>query len=193
MRHWSALSWGVARSSVKRSPFNKIIWYDLKIFSHWYGIRTICGGWSETIKSVCKEPWNELKLTSLIMISIVSMTTSMKKNYIHILFFWISFYSMLKNLQILKWVAFLDTQIKEKPFYLWIKIGQLTLALRNLKLVLYLFTFRRINLDRDRIRLKLHVPALYLESKYTMEGRILMMPILGSGNFYGNYCEYIKL
>lgn len=124
---------------------------------------------------------------------IVSVTTSMKKNYIHILFFWISFYSMLKNLQILKWVAFLDTQIKEKPFYLWIKIGQLTLALRNLKLVLYLFTFRRINLDRDRIRLKLHVPALYLESKYTMEGRILMMPILGSGNFYGNYCEYIKL
>ncbi|XP_044750407.1 uncharacterized protein LOC123310806 [Coccinella septempunctata] len=47
----------------------------------------------------------------------------------------------------------------------------------------------KINLDRDRIRLKLHVPSLYLESKYTMEGRILMMPILGSGNFYGNYSD----
>lgn len=42
---------------------NHLIWFEN--FFHWYGIRTICGGWSETIKPVCKEPWNELKLTSL--------------------------------------------------------------------------------------------------------------------------------
>ncbi|KAK9888499.1 hypothetical protein WA026_000749 [Henosepilachna vigintioctopunctata] len=45
----------------------------------------------------------------------------------------------------------------------------------------------KINLERNRIRLKVHIPSLYLVSKYTMEGRILMMPIAGSGNCYGNY------
>ncbi|KAL3282200.1 hypothetical protein HHI36_005394 [Cryptolaemus montrouzieri] len=47
----------------------------------------------------------------------------------------------------------------------------------------------KINLNKDRIRLKVHVPSLYLVSKYTMEGRILMMPIMGSGNCYGNYSD----
>ncbi|RZC41969.1 takeout, partial [Asbolus verrucosus] len=45
----------------------------------------------------------------------------------------------------------------------------------------------RIDMERNRIRIKLWLPRLQLTSKYTMEGRILMMPISGTGTSRGNY------
>ncbi|CAH1369261.1 unnamed protein product [Tenebrio molitor] len=45
----------------------------------------------------------------------------------------------------------------------------------------------KIDMDRDRIKIKLWLPYLELTSRYTMEGRILMMPISGSGISRGNY------
>ncbi|KRT83800.1 hemolymph juvenile hormone-binding protein, partial [Oryctes borbonicus] len=44
-----------------------------------------------------------------------------------------------------------------------------------------------IDFDKDKVRLKLWLPRLELSCHYSMEGRILMMPISGSGNSSGNY------
>ncbi|XP_015604816.1 uncharacterized protein LOC107272305 [Cephus cinctus] len=47
----------------------------------------------------------------------------------------------------------------------------------------------KIDLDKDRVRLKLYVPRLEMTSNYTMEGKILMLPITGKGLAYGNYTD----
>lgn len=56
--------------------------------------------------------------------------------------------------------------------------------------LLYLF---RIDYVRDRARLKIFIPQLQMESLYTMQGRILLMPIAGSGTSVGNYSKPTQL
>jgi hypothetical protein len=48
----------------------------------------------------------------------------------------------------------------------------------------------RIDLDKKRVRIKLWLPSLSMTSRYKMDGRVLMMPITGSGYSEGNYSEY---
>ncbi|KAK4879325.1 hypothetical protein RN001_007471 [Aquatica leii] len=47
----------------------------------------------------------------------------------------------------------------------------------------------KIDLKKDRVRIKLFLPYLRVVSKYTMDGRILMMPISGKGESCGNYSD----
>lgn len=44
-------------------------------------------------------------------------------------------------------------------------------------------------MEKDRVRIKLWIPHLTLNSNYAMEGRILMMPIGGKGRCRGNYSK----
>ncbi|KAB0797581.1 hypothetical protein PPYR_08574 [Photinus pyralis] len=45
----------------------------------------------------------------------------------------------------------------------------------------------KIDLKKDRVRLKLWLPHLRVVSQYSMNGRMLMMPISGKGESCGNY------
>ncbi|XP_001607003.1 protein takeout-like [Nasonia vitripennis] len=47
----------------------------------------------------------------------------------------------------------------------------------------------KLDLDKDRIRLKLYIPHLEMLSNYNMEGKILMLPITGKGLASGNYTD----
>ncbi|KAG7200226.1 hypothetical protein KM043_017703 [Ampulex compressa] len=47
----------------------------------------------------------------------------------------------------------------------------------------------RIDTDKDRIRLKLYIPRLEMLANYDMNGKILMLPITGSGTARGNYTD----
>lgn len=47
----------------------------------------------------------------------------------------------------------------------------------------------RLDMDKDRVRIKLWMPHLELTSNYSMDGRILMMPITGQGTGKGNYSK----
>ncbi|XP_012263654.3 protein takeout-like [Athalia rosae] len=47
----------------------------------------------------------------------------------------------------------------------------------------------KIDLDKERTRLKLFLPRLEMTSAYTMEGKILMLPIAGEGKAWGNYTD----
>lgn len=53
----------------------------------------------------------------------------------------------------------------------------------------FLFDFYRIDMSKDRIRLKLYIPRLEMDSDYSLKGRILMLPIIGSGQARGNYSD----
>lgn len=76
--------------------------------------------------------------------------------------------------------------------------GPSQFVLRHVKYVLHLYfilkqeasCFFRIDMDKNRMRIKLWLPHLELISQYTMEGRILMMPIAGTGVSRGNYCNF---
>lgn len=43
---------------------------------------------------------------------------------------------------------------------------------------------------KDRVRLRLWLPFLHMISDYDLDGKILMMPIVGSGMSEGNYSKY---
>ncbi|CAH0558255.1 unnamed protein product [Brassicogethes aeneus] len=45
----------------------------------------------------------------------------------------------------------------------------------------------KIDLDKNKVRIKLWIPHLEISSVYTMSGKILMMPIQGTGACTGNY------
>ncbi|KDR14109.1 Protein takeout [Zootermopsis nevadensis] len=47
----------------------------------------------------------------------------------------------------------------------------------------------RIDLDRRRVFLKLWLPYLRMTSHYKMDGRLLVLPITGSGYYEGNYTD----
>jgi hypothetical protein len=48
----------------------------------------------------------------------------------------------------------------------------------------------RIDLDKKRVFIRLWLPYLRMTSHYNINGRILMLPITGSGYNEGNYSEY---
>lgn len=50
----------------------------------------------------------------------------------------------------------------------------------------------RIDVDKNKMKIKIWLPRLEINSNYTMEGRILMMPIQGTGTTTGNYSELLK-
>lgn len=56
------------------------------------------------------------------------------------------------------------------------------------------FTLREIDVDPKlgRVRAELWFPALEMTSKYLIHGKLLLMPITGSGNAYGNFCKLIE-
>ncbi|XP_065162849.1 protein takeout-like [Atheta coriaria] len=45
----------------------------------------------------------------------------------------------------------------------------------------------RIDLEKNRVRIKLWLPKLEVMCQYELQGKILMMPISGSGESHGNY------
>ncbi|KAG5327741.1 TAKT protein, partial [Pseudoatta argentina] len=45
----------------------------------------------------------------------------------------------------------------------------------------------KIDIDNNRIRLKLYLPRLEMNARYNMEGKILLMPINGTGLARGNF------
>ncbi|KAF5285654.1 hypothetical protein FQR65_LT13084 [Abscondita terminalis] len=47
----------------------------------------------------------------------------------------------------------------------------------------------KVDMKKDRVRIKLFLPHLHVISQYSMEGRILMMPISGKGESSGNYSD----
>lgn len=57
------------------------------------------------------------------------------------------------------------------------------------------FTLRDIDVDAKKgcIRADLWFPSLGMKSNYAIHGNILLMPITGSGNAYGNFCKLFFL
>jgi len=47
----------------------------------------------------------------------------------------------------------------------------------------------RVDMEKERIRIKVWLPHLYMTANYSIEGRILMLPISGHGLSEGNYSE----
>ncbi|XP_060517811.1 protein takeout-like isoform X2 [Cylas formicarius] len=47
----------------------------------------------------------------------------------------------------------------------------------------------RFDFDKDKVKVKIWFPWLQVNTNYSMDGRILMMPIKGSGLSYGNYTD----
>ncbi|CAG9768262.1 unnamed protein product [Ceutorhynchus assimilis] len=45
----------------------------------------------------------------------------------------------------------------------------------------------KVDLDKDRLKIKLYIPRLEVNTNYTMNGKILMMPVTGTGLSFGNY------
>ncbi|XP_046420963.1 protein takeout-like [Neodiprion fabricii] len=47
----------------------------------------------------------------------------------------------------------------------------------------------KVDLEKERTKLKIFLPRLEMVANYTMDGRILMLPITGEGKGYGNYTD----
>lgn len=45
----------------------------------------------------------------------------------------------------------------------------------------------RVDMEKERIRIKVWLPFLHMTANYSIEGRILMLPISGAGLSEGNY------
>lgn len=45
----------------------------------------------------------------------------------------------------------------------------------------------RVDVNNDRVKLKLYLPRLEMNARYNMEGKILMLPITGNGMARGNF------
>ena len=45
----------------------------------------------------------------------------------------------------------------------------------------------RLDLDKNRMRLKLYIPRLEMVTNYKLDGRILLLPIIGHGLGHGNF------
>lgn len=43
--------------------------------------------------------------------------------------------------------------------------------------------------EKDRAKIQLFIPNLYMTGDYTIKGKIMMMPIFGKGISTGNYCK----
>ncbi|XP_019867008.1 protein takeout [Aethina tumida] len=53
----------------------------------------------------------------------------------------------------------------------------------------FVIKFVKIDVDKNKMKIKIWLPRLEINSNYTMEGRILMMPIQGTGTTTGNYTD----
>ncbi|XP_076644820.1 protein takeout [Halictus rubicundus] len=47
----------------------------------------------------------------------------------------------------------------------------------------------KIDLDKNRMRLKFHIPRLSMITNYNLNGRIMMLPITGNGVGHGNFTD----
>ncbi|XP_012219403.1 protein takeout-like [Linepithema humile] len=47
----------------------------------------------------------------------------------------------------------------------------------------------KVDVDKNRVRLKLHLPRLEMIAHYNMEGKILLLPITGNGLARGNFTD----
>lgn len=47
--------------------------------------------------------------------------------------------------------------------------------------------FYRVDMKEEKIRIKVWLPFLHMTANYSIEGRILMLPISGAGLSEGNY------
>lgn len=47
--------------------------------------------------------------------------------------------------------------------------------------------FYRVDMNEGKIRIKVWLPFLHMTANYSIEGRILMLPISGAGLSEGNY------
>ncbi|XP_050456597.1 protein takeout-like [Cataglyphis hispanica] len=47
----------------------------------------------------------------------------------------------------------------------------------------------KIDIDKDRVRLKLYLPRLEMIARYNMNGRIMLLPITGNGLARGNFTD----
>jgi len=50
---------------------------------------------------------------------------------------------------------------------------------------------RRIDLDKKRVHIRLWLPFLRMTGHYKIAGRVLILPIAGSGYSEGNYSQYV--
>lgn len=50
-----------------------------------------------------------------------------------------------------------------------------------------IFYYYRVDMEKEKIRIKVWLPFLQMTANYTIEGRILMLPISGAGLSEGNY------
>lgn len=49
--------------------------------------------------------------------------------------------------------------------------------------------FFRVDVDKNRVRLKLYLPRLEIIAHYNMEGKVLLLPITGNGLARGNFTD----
>ncbi|XP_066598656.1 protein takeout-like [Prorops nasuta] len=47
----------------------------------------------------------------------------------------------------------------------------------------------KVNVEKDRTKLKLKIPRLNMTADYIMDGRILMLPVTGNGIVHGNFTD----
>lgn len=52
------------------------------------------------------------------------------------------------------------------------------------------FHFCSVNLENNQIKFRIHFPKLVTRGLYSLDGRILMLPIVGNGMKEGNYSEF---
>ncbi|CAG9832504.1 unnamed protein product [Diabrotica balteata] len=51
----------------------------------------------------------------------------------------------------------------------------------------------KVDLEKDKMRIRLFIPRLKVVCNYNMEGKIMMMPISGSGKSSSNYSEAMNM
>lgn len=51
------------------------------------------------------------------------------------------------------------------------------------------FSLDRLETGKDRIKLKIRIPSLSMKSNYSVNGRIIMIPVTGNGKLTGNFTE----
>lgn len=49
-----------------------------------------------------------------------------------------------------------------------------------------------VNLKNQSLEMDLNIPLIRIESKYEVDGQILVLPIKGNGNFVGNFSKSMK-
>ena len=53
----------------------------------------------------------------------------------------------------------------------------------------FLYFLSSVNLENNQIKFRIHFPKLVTRGMYSLNGRILMLPIIGNGLKEGNYSK----